>query len=404
MLPFKKYLLFWPVLAAGALFLLLGMVLFLISETAMERAPKDADWVRRYRKPGFSCRRALLPAGKASLPALILLPIFAVAFRLAIRLNTIYYMTRRFAVPELSTYYIVLILLSAIGAVAVYFSLNLLYDSPFAAFWGAMLFAGSPLMSHGVVSLLACVFLLILLYLRADRPGFPTELLYLSAALLFGLVISVCPPAVWLGPVLVIVHLYKLIWQVRQGKLTVFGTVLALCVAAVCWLIFAVVSTAARFFVLSGFSTALLRQLIKPIWFRFACKQMLFDTRRFLFTMPRPGLLVNPLVDAPLFGLGLWGVVSAACMIGKRRSVRGWIALIAFAAVSLTWLLSARYLLPLGLAITVGAMLKNADLGGKKLSAALIVGTGLIYDCAILAATWALPLYIDLVCRILRFN
>lgn len=259
-------------------------------------------------------------------------------------------------------------------------------------------------MSHGIVSLLACVFLLVLLYLRAERPGFPAELLYLAAALTLGLAISVCPPAVWFGPILVIVHLYKLIWQVRQGMLSILRALLILLLSLVCWVIFALLAAIARYFVLSGFSLKLLLSLMKPKQLRFACKLMLFDTRRYLFTMPRLGLLVNPLVDAPLFGLGIWGAVSAACMVGKRRLTRGFIALVTFSLIGLVWLVSARYILPLGLAIAAGAMLKNADLGRKRLPAALIVGFGLLYDFAILIAAWGLPLYIDLVCRIVRFR
>ena len=404
MLMIRKYLLFWPILAAGVVFLALGLLLFIISERAMERAPKDAAWVNKYRKAGLPCRQELLPAGKLSLAAVIIVPVFAVVFQLAIQCNAFYFFKHSFGIVKPDLYSILLLGLSAVGAVAIYFSLNLLYGSSFAAFWGAMLFAASPLDSHGIVSLLACVFLLILLYLRTERTGFLPELLYLAAAFLLGMAISVCPPAVWLGPVLVMIHIWKLVWMIRQGKQTIIHTLLYLFIALLCWLVAAVLAALVRVFVLSGFSMELLRHLMNPIGIRRACSWLLYDARRFLAVIPRPGLMVNPLVDAPLFGLGIWGAVSAACMIGKRGLIRGKIALIAFAIIFIVWAITAKYLLPLGLAITTGALLKNADLGRRRLPAALIAGFGIAYDFAILAATWALPLCIDLICRLIRFH
>ena len=47
--------------------------------------------------------------------------------------------------------------------------------------------------------------------------------------------------------------------------------------------------------------------------------------------------------------------------------------------------------------------MKNAELGRRRLPAALIAGGGLVYNVLILIAAWALPLCIDLICRLVRF-
>ena len=398
-----KYLPFWPIFAATAVFFLLGLWAYLVSERAMERSPKPREWVRRYRRTGFPCRPEMLPAGRVSVPALLGVVLFAILYQLLIRANSFYLFTARLELPELSLYTILVLAASAVGAAAVYLSLHVLYYSTFAAFWGSMLFAASPLYTHGVVSLLACTFLFLLLYLRAEKPGLPAEFLYLAAALFLALVIAVCPPAVWLVPVLAAAHVYKLIWQAGTRRLSLPGLILILPVTLVCWLVFAVLAALVRQFIFAGFPVDKLFSLLTVRYLRWCCSWLLFDTRRYLFTLPRLGLFVNPMLDAPLLGFGFWGAVSAVGMVAKRRSARGVIALAALLALGLTWFFTARYLLPLGFAITVGALLKNADLGKRKLSASLFCGLGLLYDFGILAAAWALPLYIDLVCRLIRY-
>ena len=57
---FDKILIYWPVLAASLLFLLLGLFWHLRSARAMELSPKPISWVRNYRSPGNSYRRELL--------------------------------------------------------------------------------------------------------------------------------------------------------------------------------------------------------------------------------------------------------------------------------------------------------------------------------------------------------
>ena len=396
-----KYLSYWPILAASALFLLLGLWLYLVSERAMERSPKTLDWVSDYRKPGFPFRRERLPFRKLCWAALICVVFIAVAFRFFLRFNTMHIITTRWPMPSLSRYDYVHFGLSGIGAAAVYLCLHLLYESSFAAFWGALLFAFSPASSHGPASLVAVSLFFLLLWLRTEKPGFPGELLYYGAVAALCAAISVCLPAVWLIPALIAVHLWKLFWSVRNNRLRIPYLLLCLLLALLWWALCLAAAAVFRCFVLSGFSLTLLElQLGSSVLLPLLLKWFLASIGGEFAKLPMLGLLVDPLLDAPLFGLGLWGCVSTIGMVGKRRSVRGGFGILAAAALALLWLISGRYLLSLAFALTLGAMLKNADLGDRRTLASVFCAVGICYDLLILCAAWLLPLTGELLMRV----
>lgn len=399
---FDKYLSYWPVLSASVLFLLLGLWLWLVSERAMERSPKTLDWVKEYRSPGFPFRAARLPFGRWSWTGLILVVLAAAAFQLFLRANTMRAIFARWSFPTLDRYDLLMLVLAAVGGAGVYFCVHLLFQSSFAAFWSALLFSLSPLASHGVVSLLAVVLLLAILYLRADKPGLPGELLYLAAAALLCTAVSACGPAVWLVPALIALHLYKLVWQRREDRIGLAKLFLMLLLALLVWAVFAAVAFCANLFIQTGYSFTVLRGLLRPELLLPLFRGFLERVGSSLLRMPRPGLLLNPLMDAPLLGLGLWGLVSALCMLAKRRSVRGTAAFAVALALGLVWLLSAAYLLPLALALLFGAMLKNADVGKRRGLASCVCAVGVAWNFALVTAAWWLPLTGELFLRVLR--
>lgn len=395
-----KYLSYWPILAASALFLLLGLWLYLVSERAMERSPKTLDWVSDYRKPGFPFRRERLPFRKLRWAALICVVFLAVAFRFFLRFNTMHIITGRWPMPSLSPYDYVHFGLSGVGAAAVYLCLHLLYESGFAAFWGTLLFALSPASSHGPASLIAVSLFFLLLYLRTEKPGFPGELLYFCAVAALCAAVSVCLPAVWLIPALIAVHLWKLFWCVRNNQLRFPYLLLCLLLALIWWALCLAAAVVFRCFVLVGFSLSLLKLQLSVAELSLLLKWFLWNVRAEFVKIPMLGLLVDPLLDAPLLGLGLWGCVSAAGMVIKRRSVRGGFGILAAAALALLWLISGRYLLSLAFALTLGAMLKNADLGNRRTLASVFCAAGVCYDLLILCAAWLLPLTGELLMRV----
>ena len=398
---FENYGSYWPVLVPAVCFLLLGLWLWLVSERAMEAAPKQLRWISEYRRPGFPFRAERMPFPPLRWPAVVAVALIAAAWQGLILLNTGFAILHSWTALNPTRYTWMLMLVAALGTAAVYVLLQLLYESGFSAFLGALLFAISPTDSQGPTCLLAIALLLAVLYLRAEKPGFPAELRYLGAILAFCLGLSVCAPMVWLIPALIAVHLYKLIWQLRNNRIGVGPAALSLAAALVCWIVCLYGASVVRLFILTGGSVSALRKLISAAPSGAVFRSLRRAVGIEMTVTPGLGRLVDPLIDAPLSALGVWGAVSAAGMACKRRNPRAVLVLIVAALLGLVWLLSARWLLPLGLALTLGAMLRNAELGNKRVLAVIPVAIGALYDIWILLATWGLPLNAELTRRLL---
>lgn len=398
---FENYGSYWPVLVPAVCFLLLGLWLWLVSERAMEAAPKQLRWISEYRRPGFPFRAERMPFPPLRWPAVVAVALIAAAWQGLILLNTGFAILHSWTALNPTRYTWMLMVVAALGTAAVYVLLQLLYESGFSAFLGALLFAISPTDSQGPTCLLAIALLLAALYLRAEKPGFPAELRYLGAILAFCLGLSVCAPMVWLIPALIAVHLYKLIWQLRNNRIGVGPAALSLAAALVCWIVCLYGASVVRLFILTGGSVSALRKLISAAPSGAVFRSLRRAVGIEMTVTPGLGRLVDPLIDAPLSALGVWGAVSAAGMACKRRNPRAVLVLIVAALLGLVWLLSARWLLPLGLALTLGAMLRNAELGNKRVLAVIPVAIGALYDIWILLATWGLPLNAELTRRLL---
>ena len=398
---FENYGSYWPVLVPAVCFLLLGLWLWLVSERAMEAAPKQLRWISEYRRPGFPFRAERMPFPPLRWPAVVAVALIAAAWQGLILLNTGFAILHSWTALNPTRYTWMLMLVAALGTAAVYVLLQLLYESGFSAFLGALLFAISPTDSQGPTCLLAIALLLAVLYLRAEKPGFPAELRYLGAILALCLGLSVCAPMVWLIPALIAVHLYKLIWQLRNNRIGVGPAALSLAAALVCWIVCLYGASVVRLFILTGGSVSALRKLISAAPSGAVFRSLRRAVGIEMTVTPGLGRLVDPLIDAPLSALGVWGAVSAAGMACKRRNPRAVLVLIVAALLGLVWLLSARWLLPLGLALTLGAMLRNAELGNKRVLAVIPVAIGALYDIWILLATWGLPLNAELTRRLL---
>lgn len=398
---FENYGSYWPVLVPAVCFLLLGLWLWLVSERAMEAAPKQLRWISEYRRPGFPFRAERMLFPPLRWPAVVAVALIAAAWQGLILLNTGFAILHSWTALNPTRYTWMLMVVAALGTAAVYVLLQLLYESGFSAFLGALLFAISPTDSQGPTCLLAIALLLAVLYLRAEKPGFPAELRYLGAILALCLGLSVCAPMVWLIPALIAVHLYKLIWQLRNNRIGVGPAALSLAAALVCWIVCLYGASVVRLFILTGGSVSALRKLISAAPSGAVFRSLRRAIGIEMTVTPGLGRLVDPLIDAPLSALGVWGAVSAAGMACKRRNPRAVLVLIVAALLGLVWLLSARWLLPLGLALTLGAMLRNAELGNKRVLAVIPVAIGALYDIWILLATWGLPLNAELTRRLL---
>lgn len=395
-----KYLPYWPVISASLLFLVLGLWWRLSAARAMELAPKDPSWVKNYRAGGFPLRRMLPAHPKLRVWALLIVLLVAGLFAAGrlVNLGLIYQQK-----PEtflLTRYAVLKIFVCAVGACAVYLLLNLLFDSGWISLPGALLFAVSAGRGHAECCVLALSLLFLLLYLRAEKPGFPAELLYLCAVLCLSAAIASGSALVWLCLFYPPVHWYKLRFQRRERKLKGGVLFLALLAALLIWaLCFAGASLLLRF-QWFGFRLSALTSLAKPQNLLRTVTAFLGEIRRNLFHAPTLGMTVDLLVDAPLFGLGFWGFFAAWRLAKQRRDPRGVFVLLVTAALLVVWLLTGFYALSLALTLTAACALREADLGKKRWAAVVLTAAAALWSVGIQIAAWYLPLTEGLVERL----
>ncbi len=395
-----KYLPYWPVISASLLFLVLGLWWRLSAARAMELAPKDPSWVKNYRAGGFPLRRMLPAHPKLRIWALLIVLFIAGAFAFGRLVNLgVLYAQAPFAFLP-SRYAVVLIVLYLIGACAVYLLLNLLFDSGWISLPGALLFAVSAGRGHAECCVLALSLLFLLLYLRAEKPGFPAELLYLCAVLCLSAAIASGSALIWLCLFYPPVHWYKLRFQRRERKLKGGVLFLALLAALLIWaLCFAGAALLLRF-QWFGFRLSALTSLAKPQNLLRTVTAFLGEIRRNLFHAPTLGMTVDLLVDAPLFGLGFWGFFAAWRLAKQRRDPRGVFVLLVTAALLVVWLLTGFYALSLALTLTAACALREADLGKKRWAAVVLTAAAALWSVGIQIAAWYLPLTEGLVERL----
>ena len=396
-----KYLPYWPILAASALFLILGLWWRLSAARAMELAPKSAGWVKNYRAGGFPLRRALPEHPKLRFWAFLLVLLLAAAFAAGRLANLgMIYLNRPTLFFHYTRYCVLLGFLYTLGAAAVYLLLNALFDSRWVSLPGSLLFLASAARGHGECCFLALSLLFLVLYLRAEKAGFPAELLYLCAVLCFAPLLALRPALVWLCLGFLLAHWYKLRFQRRERKLSGGGLLLALLAALLVWALTAALAAVLQRFLWSGFRLSAVLAMTDPNRFLQTCKSFLEGIRSSLFRLPTLGVTVDLMVDAPLFGFGLWGVCAAWRLAKKRRDARGVFVLLAMAACLIVWLVTGCYILSLGLTLTTACVLREADLGKKRWPVVLLTLAGILWYICIQVAAWYVPLTAGLVERL----
>ncbi len=396
----EYYLPYWPVIAASLLFLLLGLWWRLAAARAMELAPKPAGWVKNYRAGGFPLRRMLPEHPKLRFWALLLVLVIAGAFAAGrlVNLGILYLQKPGAFFP--SRYAILMILLYAGGACAVYLLLNLLFDSGWISLPGALLFAASAARGHGEGCILAVSLLFLLLYLRAEKAGFPAELLYLCAVLCLAALLAIRSALIWLCLCYPPVHWYKLRCQRRERKLRGGSLVLALLAALLVWALSLALAAVLLRFLWFGFRLSALTSLANLKTLQRTGLLFLQELRGGLFQRPGLGLTVDLMVDAPLFGLGFWGICAAWRLAKKRRDARGVFVLLVLAALLVVWLLTGRYILSLALCLTAACALREADLGKKRWAVVMLTAAAIVWSVGIQIAAWYIPLTRGLVERL----
>lgn len=396
----SRILPYWPILAATLLFLVLGLWWRLVTARAMERAPKPLGWVLNYRSGGYALPSHLPPQPRLRWWMLLIVLLAGAAFAAGHLANTgmIYLQQPEFFFS--SRYGIMYVCLRALGAAAVYCVLTLLFDRSWVSLPGALLCAASAARGQGEGSFLALALLFLLLYLRAKKPGFPAELLYLAAILMLAPIVALRPALCWLVLGLPAAHWYKLDAQRRSGTLSGGKLVWSLLAALLVWVLASLLAALLRRWLMTGFHFGLLLHILQPQRLLRAWQALAREIPRALWTAPTRGMTIDLMVDAPLFALGLWGCCSAWIAARKRRSARGGLQLAILGLLLAVWLLTSRYMLSVGLVIAAAAALADADMGKKRVGTLLLTLGGICWYVCIQLAAWYVPLTAGLVERL----
>ncbi len=378
----------WPVAVASLVFLLLGLWWRFYEARAMEQCTKSYTWVRQYRTGGFPFQRKLMGSPELRVWALLAALAAAAAFfcgrQLCTALQPLY--AARVA-PFAGLDWLLPLCLCVQGAGAVYSLLTLLFDSPWVSLPGALLFAAAAVRSDGSNALLALSLLCVLLYLRAGKPGFPSEFLYLASILALALAFSAQPAMLWLVPCFVVVHWYKLLHQLRGRRFSVPKLLAAVAASLAVWALAALLASMLRPFLGESGKTPLLSFSLILSGLGTLVQEALHS-----FSFPTVYGTVDLLVDAPLLGFGVWGCCSAWVLAWKRRDARGYFVLAVLAAQVLLWLVTWRCVPILGLTLSTACILRDANLGKKRLSTLLPILDGLAWYLFVHIAAWSLPL------------
>lgn len=387
-----RYVSYWPIFAAVLLFFALGLWWRLSAARAMERAPKSPDWVRRYRSGGFPFRRELLGSPKLCWWALLLTLLLGAGFMAAHLINSGMYYSKQPEPILFSRYGIILTVTCAVGAGAVYCLLKLLFASDWVGLPGALLFAASASRGFSERSFLAVALLFLLLYLRAEKPGFPSELLYLAAILAAAPILALRPGLVWLLICLPIVHWYKLISQRRARQLSGGALAGSLLAALASWCLLLILAAVLLRFLMIDFHLSALTSIFHTDRFLATLRFLLNAIKSRLFAAPTRGMTIDLMVDAPLLGMGFWGCCSAWTLAKQRRDARGVFALTVLAALLLAWLLTGVYAVTLGLVLTAACALWDADAAKQRIGVILLTLAGICWYVLIQLAAWQVPL------------
>ena len=388
----EKYSSYWAPLGGTLLFLLLGLLLWRSASTAAERSEKSIDWVRQYRKGGFPFSAETLSAPPIRWVGVVLVFLIAACFAVLYQMNSSQILVHNFFSLLSSRYAITRMVLSALGGTAVFLLVRTMFGSPLTGFLGMLLFCTAPRPDCEQNCLLAISLLFLVLYLRSGKAGFPAEFLYLASVLFFVLCLALWPGLIWLAPVLLVLHWYKLGWFTRHDELAVGWLLLSLLAALAAWAIILGVCALLRVFLHAGFRFYPLRSVDSVQDYSALVREFFLDMQQSLFQKPMRKLLLGPMMAAPVLGLGFWGLISAITQLRLRRSVPGGMVLVLTLAFAAAWLLTGMNILLLPLTLAACFLIRLAVAGKKTVLALLICLLGIACHVAFALGVWYLPM------------
>lgn len=387
---FQNYLPYLPVLAAALVFLAIGALCFAFSQRALETSRKKLSWVRRHGKKGYPFAANRFPNKPADWLGVFATAVFAlVVAMMATALRAVAgganWLSGVFSLSALTK-----IVIDVCGAIALYLLLQRMFGSTAVSASVSLLFAASFVGSPTAASMLSVALLLLVLWMTARQETlFPDELLYYAACFALCLAISIRPALLPFVLLFIGLHLFKLISYLRTGKLRPGTMALALFLALLAWALGTGLYLLGRIFFAAGLNAALWGRILEDT--ARVERQLLVPLHNLTAPLTRSRVLL-PAMEAPLLGIGGFGLISALLLLIRRKDPRALLALLVGGVALLVWILSDTSVLSLGFALPAALLYSNFERGEKKLPIILTAVLGVIYYLALYFLACYLPM------------
>ncbi len=396
----EKYFDYLPVIVGALFFALLGLILYLSSQRTLERSRKNLSWIKRHGKNGYLFDKRAFPSKQADWLGVFGVAVFALVVSMA-AIAVEYsaagkdWLTGLFSVLSLTS-----ILICVCGAVAMYFLLQLLFGSTVISASVSLLFAASLVGAHTAAAMLSIALLLLILWLLAKQKTLlPSELLFYASVLALCAAVALRPQLLPMVLLFIGLHLYKHIYYLRADREKPGSFAAALLLSLLVWVVGAVVYTLGRVFFNFG-------AVLEAIWTRYLADPVGITGRMLysgLIACVRPFMrsrALLPMMDAPLFAIGGFGMISSLLLWLRRKDPRAILALLVSCLSIVIWLLSDISVLSAGLALPAALLYSNFERGEKKLPIALSAALGVLFSLALYFVGYYLPFCYGILTRL----
>ena len=395
-----KYHDYLPVIFAALVFLVIGAICFFSSQRALERSQKKLSWIKRHENGGFPFAREAFPSKKPDWLGVFGVAVFALVVSMAASAVESDLQGKDWLSGLFSSHSLTAILISVCGTAALYLLLQLLFGSTVISASVSLLFASSLVGAHTAAAMLCVALLLLVLWVTSEQTKLlPTELLYGAACLTLCAAIALRPQLMPLLLLFVGLHLYKHIWRLRADEERPQIFLWALLLGLLFWLLGAFLYVFGRIFFNFG-------AIVAAIWPRYAAdpfgitgRMLKSGLRQIARPLMRSRLLL-PMMDAPLLGIGGFGMISALLLWLRRKDPRGLLTLGPALFTVLIWLLNDTSVLSAGLSLTAALLYANYERGGKRWPIAATAALGVAFNLALYFFGAYLPLCDGLLYRL----
>lgn len=385
----SRYQSFLPIIGGTLFFALFGLLFYLHSRKAMASNRGGLAWIRSYGKPGFSFELQALTSYHKDWLCVFGAGVFSLLVSILYGLFRSRYETGSWFDSNALSEALRRIPLALGGTVAAYFLLQDLFDDNLLSTCGALLFTAARLRQHSIHCLLLAALVFLLRYLLTDEeaPLFPRELLYWASVVLVCLAAFYSGRLLWLGLPWAGIHIYLCIRKSLAAGTP--GKALAgIGLGLVWWLLGLLLlgMTKGLFF----YGRSLPALLTTP--FLFKILRGILHSMIAPLPAPARSRLLPAMIDAPLFVLGLLGLLRSLKGVQERHDPRGLFILCVNGALLLLWLLFGIYALLPGLLLSVGFVWDSFTQSRKKAPVTGCAVLFILYYVCLLTAGYLIPL------------